>query len=140
MEREAKIARTQSVKVILNIAIVILCLITVACGFWAMHNLFDDYAWDYDEQSFYYRIEGNDLGAIVNMYYHNEAENVRANSSMKEYYGVAKYFEAASNYKAFLESGDATRAEREAAKMEEALPEMGGWGFLETEIQALLAY
>lgn len=134
MQNESRIARQNVVNFVLNIVIVVLCVVTVICGFWAVNNLVDDYSWSYDESSFYYHIESNNFYSTVCMRHRNEAEGVRANSTMKEYYGVAKYFEAASYYKAFLESGDTVRAEREKAKMEEAVLEMGGWAFLEEDI------
>lgn len=57
---------------------------------------------------------------------------------MKEYYGVAKYVEAVSYYKAFWESGDTVRAEQEKDKMDLALVEMGGWSILQDEIDGKL--
>ena len=138
MENETRIARQNAINFILNFVIVILCIVTVICGCVAMHELVYEYSWTYDEDNFYYRIEDNDFYATVAMYHQNAAEGVKANNSMKEYYGVAKYFEAASLYRAFWETGDTARAEKQKVKMEEALPEMGGWHFLEDEIKEQL--
>lgn len=62
---------------------------------------------------------------MVRLYYENEENNVKEEEDLGEYYGVAKYFEAASYYKIYQESGDMVRANHQKEKMETALEEMG---------------
>ena len=56
----------------------------------------------------------------------------------KECYGVARYFEAASMYKAFLQTGDTERAAREKEKMDAAYEEMGDWNIAADSIREKL--
>ena len=56
----------------------------------------------------------------------------------KECYGVARYFEAASMYKAFLQTGDTERAAREKEKMDAAYEEMGDWNIAADSIRERL--
>ena len=56
----------------------------------------------------------------------------------KECYGVARYFEAASMYKAFLQTGDTERAAREKEKMDAAYEEMGDWNIATDSIRKKL--
>ena len=62
---------------------------------------------------------------------YNRFDNIRfilivcVEGDLGEYYGVAKYFEAASYYKIYQESGDTVRANYQKEKMDAALEEMG---------------
>lgn len=57
---------------------------------------------------------------------------------MKEYYAAAQYFEAASYYKAFSETGDAARAEKYLQKMNETVGEMGEISFVKDNVDTVL--
>ena len=83
-------------------------------------------------------IYGEDYAAMVRSYHENIGEGFEGNAEMKEYYGVAKYFEAASLYKVYLETGDTARAERERNRMDAAYEEMGEWNIVKPDIHAKL--
>ena len=51
---------------------------------------------------------------------------------------MAKYYEAASFYKAFSTVGDTGRAAQEKQKMDAAYEEMGGWQIAKEAIDAEL--
>mgnify|MGYP000617147013 FL=1 len=51
---------------------------------------------------------------------------------------MARYFEAASMYKAFLQTGDTERAAREKEKMDAAYEEMGDWNIAADSIRERL--
>ena len=53
-------------------------------------------------------------------------------------YLVVNYFEAASMYKAFLQTGDTERAAREKEKMDAAYEEMGDWNIAADSIRERL--
>lgn len=81
--------------------------------------------YSYSVDTFYYRLLEEDHPSMVRLYYENEENNVKEEGDLGEYYGVAKYFEAASYYKIYQESGDTVRANYQKEKMDAALEEMG---------------
>lgn len=138
MENRTRIAKQEIIKYVMNAVIVLLCVILlVAIGmtveeagyYFGMPNKAD-----YFENYVYCE----DYALMVDSYYENIAEGYEGNKAMKEYYGVAKYFEAASYYKVYLELGDTDRAERELAKMDAAYDEMGGWCIMQPDIHEKL--
>lgn len=82
-----------------------------------------------------YITEGN-YDRLVEAYHTNVAQEVRESKAMKECYAVAKYYEAAFTYKAYLETGDEQRAQREKQKMNDAYEEMGNWNVVAEDIRA----
>lgn len=119
---------------IMNIVIVCLCVILVVCGTLAVSGLYDAFSVVNTENSMYYRLDAGDFYRMVEGYHMNIQEGHEGSAEMQEYYGVAKYYEAASMYRAFLEIGDTERADRELEKMELARIEMGEWAMVESEI------
>lgn len=85
-----------------------------------------------------YITEGN-YDRLVEAYHTNVAQEVRENKAMKECYAVARYYEAAFTYKAYLETGDEQRAQREKQKMNDAYEEMGSWNIVAEDIRAELS-
>lgn len=85
-----------------------------------------------------YITEGN-YDRLVEAYHTNVAQEVRESKAMKECYAVAKYYEAAFTYKAYLETGDEQRAQREKQKMNDAYEEMGSWNIVAEDIRAELS-
>ena len=111
---------------VMNVIIVILCIVLLLVVANCVQSTINAFNPPYKESSFRYYVEHNEFAYLVSKYYRNVAEGDDS-AKMKEYYGVAEYFEAASYYKAFLEAGDTVRAERELKRMEEAAGKMGGW-------------
>ena len=83
-------------------------------------------------------MEYGNYAPLVDHYHQNVAAGITGNKEEKEYYGVAKYYEAASFYKAFSTVGDTGRAAREKQKMDAAYEEMGGWQIAKEAIDAEL--
>ena len=92
----------------------------------------------YDENNFYWRLESEEYASMVNMYYLNVAEGKGDARELQEYYGVAKYFEAATDYKMYLEAGETERANEALADMEEAYVQMGDFSMVKGKIHAKL--
>lgn len=92
----------------------------------------------YNEGSFYWRMESEDYASMVNMYYMNVAEGKGDARELQEYYGVAKYFEAAANYKMYVEAGENERAQEALAKMGEAYEQMGDFSIVKEKIDSKL--
>jgi len=130
--------RKSPVNLVLDIVIVLLCLALVAAAAFAVSSFRDSFGWAYDADSFYYRLSDGDYGSAVEMYYLNEANKVKADDELRQYYAVAEYFEAASFYKAFRDAGDEGSAERYLARMEDAERRMGVLSFEAGKIDDIL--
>lgn len=138
MQNKFRATRQNAVILVMNIVIVVLGIIMVITLCVAGSTLLDRYSIPYNDRSMYYCINDGDFYRMVGMYHENVQQGFEDERSMQEYYGVAKYYEAASLYKAFLDAGDSERAAREKAKMEAALVEMGSWSVVEGEIKEQL--
>ena len=92
----------------------------------------------YDENSFYWRLESEEYASMVSMYHSNVAEGKGEARELQEYYGVAKYFEAASYYKMYVEAGETDLAEKCMADMEAAYIQMGDFAIVKDKIDATL--
>lgn len=140
MQNDSRLVKLDVIKFVMNIVIVAMCFLTLICAWVAVEEVFDDYFYRADEDTFFYQVDDGDFFRTVQYYYQNMADGYEDDRSLQEYYGVAKYYEAASLYKAFLETGDTVRAERELTKMKQALEQMGGWGILERDIKNQLGF
>ena len=67
---------------------------------------------------------------MVTMYYTNVAEGKENVKELQEYYGVARYFEAASEYKMYTEAGKDEMAEEALNVMEAAYVQMGDFSMV----------
>lgn len=92
----------------------------------------------YEEDSFYYRMQDESYAQMVSMYYSNVAAGEAEAEELQEYYGIAKYFEAAAHYKMYEEAGEAELAWTEAEKMEAAYTQMGDLALVKEKIDAQL--
>ncbi len=126
------------IHLILNIVIVGLCLTMVCCVVATISKLDYDYIPSGDITYLQYCIDDDAEYQMIMEYYLLQAYDVKLNREQKECYGVAKYFEAASYYRAFMETGDMERAEREKKKMEQAIEEMGNWNVVKEDIDTKL--
>lgn len=126
------------VNVVLDIVIVLLCLALVGAVAFAIDIYMESFGWSYDADSFYYRLSDGDYGAMVDMYYSNESNNVKPDEELGMYYAVAEYFEAASWYKAYGEAGDSRWGEVYRQAMDEAQAQMGSLNMLAEDIRIAL--
>ena len=112
---------------IVSILSVLLLIIIVS----AVGELIDDYHYASNEEPmFSYRMEEENYSEMVGMYYENVAAGRGDNAALQEYYGVAKYFEAATNYKLYLDAGENQKAAVWKEKMDEAFKQMGDFAFV----------
>lgn len=120
---------------IVAILSVLLLIITVS----ATGELISEYHYTTNEErTFSYRMEEENYSEMVGMYYENVAAGRGADATLQEYYGVAKYFEAASNYKLYLDAGENEKAAVWKEKMDEAFKQMGDFAFISENIQKKL--
>lgn len=92
----------------------------------------------YDENSFYWRLQEENYPVMVGMYHSNVEEGKGDAEELQEYYGVARYFEAASYYKMYIEAGETALAEEAREEMEAAHEQMGEFSMVKEEIDAKL--
>lgn len=92
----------------------------------------------YDENSFYWRLESGEYASMVTMYYTNVAEGKENVKELQEYYGVARYFEAASEYRMYTEADREDLAKEALKTMEEAYVQMGDFSIVREKIHSKL--
>lgn len=81
----------------------------------------------------------DDFANLLGDYYTDVTTGARTNSEIKEYYGVARYYEAMLWHRAYMETGDQERASEEQKKADEAYDEMGSWNILAESIGNILS-
>ena len=90
------------------------------------------------EDSFIYALEDGRYGDLVESYHRNLVSDVKATNTMKECYAIARYYEAAIDYKlAVQEKGTALQPTLKE-KTETAANEMGALSYAKKEINELL--
>ncbi len=125
--------------IILDILIVVLTVCAVGAGVFAVNMLNETYASSYDTESFYYRLNDESYAQMVEMYYSNEMADVEADEELEQYYGVAKYFEAASYYVMYQKAGDQEKVIKYQEEMAEAKEDMGELAFVSDKIMSKFA-
>ncbi len=138
LQNKQRIGRQQGILLIMKGVIGVLCVILFASVVVMTENLHDAFSNRISENALRSRVEYEDYAPLVDHYHQNAASGDTGNAEEKEYYGVAKYYEAASFYKAFSKVGDTERAAREKQKMDAAYEEMGGWQIAKEAIDAEL--
>ena len=86
-----------------------------------------DYYKDYHpkEESFLYALEDGDYSRMVEMMYRNEVAGVETSEIYEECYAIARYYEAATYYKAYKNAGDIPRASEKKELMKKQIALMG---------------
>lgn len=123
---------------VMNIVIVALCLILFGGTIYMFQQLKDAFSRPVRTQWMENNISSENYAYLVANYHQDEVYGGLLSQSKKECYGVARYFEAASMYRAYLEAGDTERAAREKEKMDAAYEEMGGWNIAADSIREKL--
>ena len=111
--------------IVLDIVIGIMSVLAVGAVIFTINMFAEEWNYSYDAESFYYRLESEDYRDMVEMYYMNESAGVKPDEELEQYYGVAKYFEAASYYKVYQDDGDEEQMAKYLNRMEMAEEQMG---------------
>lgn len=123
---------------LMNIVIVILCIVLFLGGIQMISALRDAFARPSRAKYMENLIRYENYANLLNSYHEDVVYGGLVTETKKECYGVAKYFEAASMYRAYLETGDTERAAREKEKMDAAYEEMGDWNIAADSIREKL--
>lgn len=127
MKNKAKDGINKIIIWILNIVIIILSLflvINAGAMISEMHNAYD---WSRSTEYMDFRIEKEEYHELMPIYYYNIMSGYESNEEELEYYGVARYYDVAVIYKAYLVIGNEEMASKYKEKMQEAEKMMGGW-------------
>lgn len=120
---------------IFNIIIGILCVVLVITTFVTVGNFLDHMRiLTYDEEDFLYCIQSENYCEMVGYMHSNEVNGVKATKDMEECYAVARYYEAASMYKAYKAVGKNAKAEEQEEIMKEQLAMMGELSYVAEDI------
>ena len=136
-----KLKQTQKQKgalLIMNIVIIVLCLVLFSGTIHMFQQLNFSFSRPMRTDWLESNVRNENYAYLVANYHEDEVYGGILSGTKKECYGVAKYFEAASMYKAYLEVGDTERAAREKEKMDAAYEEMGGWNIAADSIREQL--
>ena len=125
---------------VLDIVIGVLCVFFVAAMAFTVKSFHEEWGFYYDQESFYYRLEDEAFDSMVEMYYANELSGKKADASTEPYYGVAKYFEAASYYKMYQDAGDEIQMQKYYAQMKKAEEQMGNLNIVTSVIKGKLKF
>lgn len=125
--------------IILNIIIAFLCLVFVISSGILVSEVVGYHRNYYpDENSFLYAVQEQDYVRMVDMMHRNLAADVKSNETFEECYAVARYYEAATYFKAYKEAGNDKAAQEKAKIMEEQVLLMGDLTYAAAEIDAKL--
>lgn len=131
--------RSKTKELIINVVLSILSVIFVLVLLTTIVELADmDYSYTRDEDMFWYSIKGGSYNEIVLDAYHNENEGVELTPGLEQCYAIARYFEAASLYKAAVHVGDTEDIAKYTAIMEECLIYMEDVSYIAEDIKEQL--
>ena len=125
MQNKDRLQRQNVVIIIMNIVIVVLCVLLFATGAVMVEELKYAFSDSYNERNMLYNVEHGEYDYLAERCHVLTAEESKVEKSGQEIFGVAHYFEATFFYKAFQETGDTRRANRQKEKMDQAYKEMG---------------
>ncbi|MBQ7775589.1 MAG: hypothetical protein IJ379_06680 [Lachnospiraceae bacterium] len=138
MGNKAKAGVNTVVKWIMNIVIIILAFFLVMTAGVMIGEIYNATAPTYDEDNFYYNIESERYFNMVDGYYQNIMAGYEGNKDMQEYYGVARYYELASLYRAYTVAGNTEQADAFLQRMQAAESDMGSWSITKEPIHKQL--
>lgn len=124
---------------IFNIMIGILCVVLVITTFVTVGNFLDNMRiYTYDEEDFLYCIQSENYYEMVGYMHNNEVNEVKVTKGMEECYAVARYYEAASMYKAYQAVGRNSEAKEQKDIMQEQMDAMGELSYAVEDIDKQL--
>ena len=90
------------------------------------------------EDSMVYALQDGRYGDLVSDYHRNMAANAKSTETMEECYAIARYYEAAIDYKLAVQENDRELLESSEKIMKESAAQMGSFSFAEKDINHLL--
>lgn len=126
-KKDERIKKTTSSPkdLIINIILIVLSILLVILLITSITILREsEYTYVTDENTFWYTINDGQYSNLSAHVYHNQNENVELTDGLEQCYAIARYFEAASLYKAAVCVQDREDMERYLTIMEECVSYM----------------
>ncbi|MEE0421139.1 MAG: hypothetical protein UDG86_13965 [Lachnospiraceae bacterium] len=119
-----------------DILIVLLSLSLLLFLFSGIHSLMDEFrdVISYDEQSFAWDLQDQNYSEMLRKTVSNEVSGAEASDTLKEYYALSRYYEAAMYYKMYSDNGQQGKADSYAETMTR---EKEKTGYLKSEISEI---
>ena len=95
-------------------------------------------AYTLSEDSMIYALQDNRYSDLVRYYHRNQALGAHSTESMEECYAIARYYEAAIDYKLAIQENNPELQKKSEETMAMAVGEMGDFSYAKDEIDTLL--
>lgn len=124
---------------ILNIVIIVFAVVLVINIFATTGRLVSDFdRYTPDDESLLYQVKNGDYADLVGSVNNRKYIKPDDTQTFRELSAVAEYFEAASIYHAYQESGNTEKAAKFQQKMDESNEMLGDLGFAKEDIDKKL--
>ena len=130
---------SKTFRLVTTIIIVILAFFTILFTGMGITEMIDSMqSYTVSEDSMIYALQDGRYGDLVSDYHRNMAANAKSTETMEECYAIAKYYEAAIDYKLAVQENDSKLLENSEKIMKETAAQMGSLSYAEKEINDLL--
>ena len=130
---------SKTFRLVTTIIIVILAFFTILFTGMGIVEMIDGMrSYTVSEDSMIYALQDGRYGELVSDYHRNMAANAKSTETMEECYAIARYYEAAIDYKLAVQENDSKLLENSEKLMKESAAQMGALSYAEKEIKNLL--
>lgn len=130
---------SRAFKFVTNIAIGVLAFLFIlftGIGIFELAQSMREYT--ISEDTMLYALQSGQYSDLTEYYHHNQAVDAKSTKTMEECYAIARYYEAAIDYKLAIQENNMELQKEAEEKMELASKEMGELSYAGDEIDALL--
>ena len=132
---------SKTFRLVTTIIIVILAFFTVLFTGMGLVEMIDGMrSYTVSEDSMIYALQDGRYGDLVSDYHRNMAAEAKSTETMEECYAIARYYEAAIDYKLAVQENDSELSENSEKIMKESAAQMGALSYAEKEINNLLGF
>ena len=132
---------SKTFRMITNLVIIALSFFIIlftAVGIFEMVSSMQGYT--VSEDSMIYALQDGRYGELVSDYHRNMVSDVKTTETMEECYAIARYYEAAIDYKLAEQENNPELLETSEKIMKEAEAQMGALSFAKDDIDTLLGF
>lgn len=130
---------SKTFRLVTTIIIVVLAFLTLLFTGMGIAEMIDGMrSYTVSEDSMIYALQDGRFGDLVSDYHRNMASEAKSTETMEECYAIARYYEAAIDYKLAIQNNNPESLENSQKIMKESAAQMGSLSFAEKEINDLL--
>lgn len=130
---------SKTFRVVTNIVIIVLAFLIILFTGIGIFEMADGMrVYTVSEDSMLYALEDGRYGDLVSDYHRNIVSDAKTTKTMEECYAIARYYEAAVDYKLALQENDNELLEHSRNQMDDASNKMGDFSYAQGEIDKLL--